>query len=335
MFMGSLSRFSAIEVVSLIVQGRKSGVLSIEAGGGYRIRFESGRIVGAAFDSPGPDSTAADLVVRAMLQEHGSFTFFDAKPGDVGKVDLDPLPLIERARLRISESEGFERSFVFLLARDFDCDEMFSANEVRILCEADGRLTVGDLMERSGLPEVVVRKVIGSLIRRGWLIPREGSKAIEPPAETPAAPRNVPADVPPPEREGAGQTVPDLGAAGRSGGVSRQRTLSGRIACFTLDDTNSTSYPLFDDVQTIGRGRQNTIRIDDKSVSSSHARITQTPDGHMIEDLGSSNGTFVNGKRIEQAILKDRDRLRLGTVFMVYMIPAEVSRQSTEEESPS
>lgn len=325
-FMGSLSRFSAIEVVGLIVDGGKSGVLSIEAGGGYRIRFESGRIAGAVYDSPGPDSTAADVVVRAMLQEQGSFTFYDSRPWDEGKVDLDPLPLIERARERIRESETFDPSHIFMLARDLDSDELFSAIEVRVLCESDGRSTLEEIAERCALSGGAVRKVIGSLIRRGWLISRQGSKSVDLPVGSSPASR--------PESGGAvGATVPDLGSAsGESSG--KPRTLSGRIACFTLDDTNSTSYPLFEEVLTIGRGRQNDIQIDDKSVSSTHARIIRTPEGHMIEDLGSSNGTFLNGKRIETSILRDKDRLRLGTVFMVYMVPSELSGQSVERESP-
>ncbi|MDX1583329.1 MAG: FHA domain-containing protein, partial [Thermoanaerobaculia bacterium] len=90
------------------------------------------------------------------------------------------------------------------------------------------------------------------------------------------------------------------------------------------------------EVLTIGRAPTNDIRLEDKSVSGSHARITSTEEGHLLEDLGSSNGTYVNGNKIDEAILRDKDRIRLGTVFMVYMIPEEVRETGTEgDESKS
>ena len=49
---------------------------------------------------------------------------------------------------------------------------------------------------------------------------------------------------------------------------------------------------------TIGRERINDIVVNDPEVSRRHSRIAQTQDGYTIEDLGSTNGTFVNGQRI-------------------------------------
>ena len=64
---------------------------------------------------------------------------------------------------------------------------------------------------------------------------------------------------------------------------------------------------------TIGRAQDANIYLDDAGVSRSHARLLTTASGrHMIEDLGSSNGTFVRGQRVERATLQDGDMLQLG-----------------------
>ena len=51
-------------------------------------------------------------------------------------------------------------------------------------------------------------------------------------------------------------------------------------------------YPVSDRPQTIGRGGSNDIVIPDKSISRLHARVRLTPHGYVVEDLGSTNGTY-------------------------------------------
>jgi pSer/pThr/pTyr-binding forkhead associated (FHA) protein len=50
---------------------------------------------------------------------------------------------------------------------------------------------------------------------------------------------------------------------------------------------------------SIGRGAENVIRLDDPSVSKRHAKLIKTPRGCSIEDLGSQNGTWIDGNPIE------------------------------------
>jgi pSer/pThr/pTyr-binding forkhead associated (FHA) protein len=62
----------------------------------------------------------------------------------------------------------------------------------------------------------------------------------------------------------------------------------------------------------IGRSRRCDFIVTDPSVSRRHALLMRAPDGWMVYDLGSTNGTRVNGWRIERAVLHAGDELELG-----------------------
>ena len=93
---------------------------------------------------------------------------------------------------------------------------------------------------------------------------------------------------------------------------------------------------------TIGRSPDNDFIIDDASVSRQHATIIQTESGLVICDNGSSNGTFINGNRINQeAPLKEYDILKLGTALVPWMNYVGLKKKSNshatkvlEEEAP-
>ena len=70
---------------------------------------------------------------------------------------------------------------------------------------------------------------------------------------------------------------------------------------------------LTSDRMVIGRGQNADIAIEDVGVSRQHARISRWMGlAYMIEDLGSSNGTFVNGKGIQRAVIENGDRIQIG-----------------------
>lgn len=70
---------------------------------------------------------------------------------------------------------------------------------------------------------------------------------------------------------------------------------------------------------TLGRDPSNRIHLDHPSVSRRHARIDQTPAGHQLTDLGSTNGTFLNGRRLQgSSPLKDEDVIQVGPFKLVY-----------------
>ena len=69
----------------------------------------------------------------------------------------------------------------------------------------------------------------------------------------------------------------------------------------------------------IGRGSQNDIAIDDPVVSREHAAIVTVGADQIVEDLGSTYGTFVNGRRIARQILQHRDVIEFGAFSLVYL----------------
>ncbi|MFR9752223.1 FHA domain-containing protein [Nocardia sp. 004] len=67
----------------------------------------------------------------------------------------------------------------------------------------------------------------------------------------------------------------------------------------------------------IGRTSDNQIVVNDPLVSRKHARLVATGEGLTIEDLGSANGTFVNGHRQRRAVLREQDIITIGNVDFV------------------
>ena len=69
----------------------------------------------------------------------------------------------------------------------------------------------------------------------------------------------------------------------------------------------------------VGREHNVAVRIDSPSISRSHARIIVSGDGATIEDLGSKNGTALNGRRIRDVRpIADGDRVTFGTIAAVF-----------------
>ena len=79
---------------------------------------------------------------------------------------------------------------------------------------------------------------------------------------------------------------------------------------------------------TIGRIASNDIQIDNVAVSAHHARIVQDGRHYVIEDLNSTNGTFVNEKKISRRVLKENDVITIGKHSLV-VIPEKEGAKAT------
>ena len=74
------------------------------------------------------------------------------------------------------------------------------------------------------------------------------------------------------------------------------------------------TYELKVETTTVGRVSDNAFEIAEASVSSHHAEIILRGNDILIRDLGSTNGTFINGEKITEAVLKPGQTLRFGTI---------------------
>jgi hypothetical protein len=104
-----------------------------------------------------------------------------------------------------------------------------------------------------------------------------------------------------------GVDVPDAGEVGQ--------------LVVTRGPTAGARYALTDDVTTIGRHPDSGIFLDDVTVSRRHAEIRRGDDGvHVLRDVGSLNGTYLDGERIEEAVLREGAQVQVGKYRLVFVI---------------
>lgn len=85
-------------------------------------------------------------------------------------------------------------------------------------------------------------------------------------------------------------------------------------------------WPLERDVFLIGRGEDCDLVIASRQVSRHHARIMRSDRGFLLEDLGSKNGTHLNGKRIDEpALLQDGDEIQIALAQRLTFIGSEAT----------
>ncbi len=80
----------------------------------------------------------------------------------------------------------------------------------------------------------------------------------------------------------------------------------------SLDGKVESEYELNAETTSIGRHKNNDIQIDNLAVSGHHSQLLKILDDCFIEDLNSSNGTYVNGNLIKKHSLKDGDEIKIG-----------------------
>ena len=90
-----------------------------------------------------------------------------------------------------------------------------------------------------------------------------------------------------------------------------------RVFMITQGNQAGLSADLAGGVIMIGRGSDCQLILDDDYVSTRHARVVSSPNGIYVEDLGSTNGTYVNGQRITApTTITLADTVRIGKAMM-------------------
>lgn len=88
----------------------------------------------------------------------------------------------------------------------------------------------------------------------------------------------------------------------------------------TLDGTVIREFKIDKDSISIGRKHGNDVQLNDLTVSGRHALISTMGDNTYIDDLGSTNGTLLNGARVSKSVLKHGDTIQTGNYQFTYFV---------------
>jgi hypothetical protein len=160
--------------------------------------------------------------------------------------------------------------------------------------------------------------------------------ALDAVAETPLTTPETEADVPPTP------VAPPAALPTPAPESIQDRTADSSLVAATGDalvlklGTPPTTFTVAKASATLGRGQENTIRLDDLSVSRRHARIAYRQGGYWLSDLGSMGGTWVNGtrlsapRRITSGEVIDIGLCRLTVSFVGGSAKAETKKRATK-----
>jgi hypothetical protein len=100
-----------------------------------------------------------------------------------------------------------------------------------------------------------------------------------------------------------------------------------------METTMLKEIPLIKERTTIGRKPHNDIQIDNLAISGEHAVVITILNDSFLEDLGSTNGTFVNGQSVKKHFLKNGDTIELGKYRLKFVseLPQQTSNADFEK----
>jgi hypothetical protein len=106
------------------------------------------------------------------------------------------------------------------------------------------------------------------------------------------------------------------------------------LLCLTGEDVGRT-FALAEACTELGRGHEVAARLRDLAVSRRHARILHHEEGFLLEDLGSPNGVYLNGQRVETPTpLREGDVLELGRTLLRFQAPMAEPPPPAEPPAP-
>src|SRR5688572_3808884 len=284
----------------------------------------------------------SEVIFDTFEWKDGVFTFWDRVPPPATAVTLlmDLQNLIMEGSRRIDERGRLAEVFpdkdmvVEALANPDRVKHSvtMTPEEWKVFFLVDGRRSLSEICRLAGNPdEIATLEILHRLVMAKFA-------AVLPP---PVAPAVAPATSAHPTHLGAEGKMAGAGTVHFQSGVRAPRQKDdtheivtrnavqyvgqqGKATSIRLvlmrEDGHETSFPLTKDTYTVGRHRNNDIVISDPKVSSFHARLDRTPDGFMVVDLKSRNGSFINGRRVETGGLRNGDEVRMGPARLVYRV---------------
>ncbi|GAA1957287.1 FhaA domain-containing protein [Agromyces allii] len=124
-----------------------------------------------------------------------------------------------------------------------------------------------------------------------------------------------------------GITISLRSDAGLSEGMVQvdSRNVKGQVAWTPVLDIGGTRHPIIKGRTVIGRGSEADITIDDSGASRRHAEVQWDGSRARVRDLGSTNGTQLNGARVTEAILEPDSVITIGRSRIVFRVLAQAA----------
>ena len=296
----------------------------------------------------------SEVIFDTFTWKSGLFSFYDRvpPPETVVTLAMDLQNLIMEGVRRIDERGRLSEVFpdLNMVAEAVANPERVKSSvtltqeEWQVLFLVDGRRSLNEICRLAGNPDdlttlqIVYRLVSANLVvvveplqSRAELVEAEPEPALpigeltqRATAERKPAPEPAPAPVavqysgPVADRRVVDDTK-EIVSSKAVAYLGLNKIMVGRLLLVEQGKTE-TSFPLSKDSSTLGRHRNNDIVIADPKVSSFHARIDRTPEGHVLVDLKSRNGSYVNARRVENQLLKNGDEVRVGTARLTYKV---------------
>lgn len=244
-------------------------------------------------------------------------------PAVSGNYTSKPSPRIETARLEFIDSASrspFELvKSACWLGRDFDCDVVFDASAAVV-----SRKHAEIRHEDAGFILVDNQSFNGTLVNRQRIsaaVPLYHNDEIQLGVGGPILRFNSPSRPAPTGASLAGHRSmlnPEAPELGSQTMVFKLDRAPARVEADPEQAQLLMSLNFADKREIIvGRDDSSDIKLDGLQISKRHARLTQSAAGIVIEDLGSTNGVFVNGSRATRAVLSPKDSARIGSFLIL------------------
>jgi len=268
---------------------------------------------------------SSEVIYDAFVWKSGDFAFYDGidLPPNAVTISIDLANLIMEGARRISEWEECLRllpdsSVAFRVAADPEAEKItLTLDEWKILFLINGQRTLEDLCRDTDADAFQVYRLVYGLLANKLIQVVDDETIRQQIADFTADStfRETPDDTSLLIAEDATLTFREV----IKKTVAQLLVMGGNEA--------GTVIPLIENEYQIGRHHDSHIQLTDLGISSHHARIFRSPDGFVVEDLKSRNGTWVNGTRVFHSVLKDGDQIRVGETDLrfetLFEAPAE------------
>lgn len=317
---GSLQFLPAPDLFRMLADRRASGTLELRSGKlAATFHFDQGALAGKSVEKAALD---------ALQWEDGTFSFAQTGNPPAGE-RIEVKQLLADADQRMGEWKRYRAMLPVdsAVLRVVDTPEALekitlSREQWKLLSRVDGQRSLGQILQ-AGDDSLMTLRVLSELFANRLIEEVTATPASEKEKATTSPPDAAAADSQPaskasraPEKTVAAMKLP-------AGALPGKTATGSVIGCLTLEGPGDATFPLLEHEYSIGRDTHNPIRLEDSSVSSTHARVYRSPEGYVLEDLDSRNGTFVNGERVQSRLLRDNDRVRMGKVQLIYNVAGE------------